>query len=102
MNRVGLAAGQARLQTVPVSQKRPSLGQYFWGGRSHRSMHEDGLGSDLGVFGGTGEKEVLESAGSDWQLDSSLGLNLQEALVDSLTALGESCPESAEVLGLQI
>ena len=31
MNRVGLAAGQARLQTVPVSQKRPSLGQYFWG-----------------------------------------------------------------------
>lgn len=77
-------------------------GPVFLGGGSHRGTHEDGLGSDLGVFGGAGEKEVLESAGSDWQLDSSLGLNLQEAHVDSLTTLGESCPESAEALGPQI
>lgn len=77
-------------------------GPVFRGGGSHHDTYKDELGSDSGVFGGAGEKEVLESVGSDWKLDSFLGLNLQVAPVDSLTALGESCPESAEALGPQI
>lgn len=101
MNRVGLAAGQARLQTVPVSQERPSLGQYFWGVAVTTACTRMGSAVTQEFLVELGRK-VLESAGSGWQLDSSLGLNLQEALVDSLTALGESCPESEEVLGLQI
>ena len=41
-------------------------GPVFWGGGSHHNTHKDELGSDSGVFGGAGEKEVLESVGSDW------------------------------------